>query len=241
MPENFIVQSIGDYYSDWTIHNPTGTAGVYNNNLGGDFASTSSALEVTNLAQRNFILSTTFILNYFGSFSHTYININVAMSVLASGANLLGSGYRLSYELLQMDYGFPLTGSLEFAKDARAILEVPSNTLPVVIGAPYTTTLTGTFTPNGLVLDGTLSNGSDEISATFTDPTPQLGDYFGYYNVADGLTNQGAYVNVDYDNFSINAAPINLLSAALSLLMVTPGLSRLSASGWNVGSPRFTT
>ena len=219
MPNYFVVQTTGGgvfYTSVWNIQNPTGSAGVYRNNASGDLVSTSAALEVTNLAQSGFVLSTTFVVNSYGSFAQTFTDIHVGLNALASSSNLLGSGYQLSYELLDHGYFTP-TGALQLAG------AVSPDTLPVVTGATYTMTLTGTYSPAGLLLTGTLSDGSNTISVTSSQATPQQGTYFGYYDFASGLFNQGAYVTVDYDNFSISGGEPNLISAASVLTHGTAG------------------
>lgn len=227
MPANFITQTTGGgvfYYSDWTVQNPSGTAGVYNDNAGGDSVSTASALEVTNIAQKDFVLSTTFVANSYGSFSTLFTDIHVGLNALASNSNLLFSGYQLFYELLDSDNNTTTTGALAIYKNGSGGAAMPFVTLPVVTGVTYTMTLKGTYSSTGLLLEGTLSNGSDCISVTYNDAAPQQGDYFGYYTFASGMYNQGAYVNLGYDNFSLTAgAGATLLSAASLLPQGTAG------------------
>jgi hypothetical protein len=220
MPSYFTVQTTGGgifYYSDWSVSNPTGSAGVYKNHAGGDTVTTASALEVTNVTATNFVLTTTFVVNSYGSFSQTFTDIHAGLIAFASGANLLSSGYQLSYELLRRGFGFPVTGTLTLSGSQS------SDTLPVVTGVTYTMTLTGTVSSSEILLTGTLSDGSNSISVTHSDTMAQQGTYFGYLDSATGLPNQGAFMDVDYDNFSISAAGPNLVSAASVLTHGTAG------------------
>jgi hypothetical protein len=206
MPDNFTTQTTGSgsYYSGWSIDNPSGTAGAYRNTAIGDFMQTSAAVDVTNLAQSDFLLSTTFVVADYGSFSSTFKDINVGLNALASGSTLVSTGYQLSYELLDHDYSTSATGALQIADPGDGIETGPSVTLPVVVGATYTMTLRGSYLPNGLLLTGILSDGSNSVSVTLNDGTPEQGSYFGYHDEASGLFNQGSYVDIDYDNFSVS-------------------------------------
>src|SRR5262249_47989315 len=154
MPNYFVVQSTGAgfYYANWSIVNPTGSAGVYDINAGGTSSTSASALEVTNVAPTNFVLSTTFVVSSYGSFNQTFADIHNGLIAFATSSNLLGSGYQLFYEILMLGFGFPLTGTLSLNGVAAA------DTLPVSPGVTYTMTLTGTDSPSGLVLTGTLSD-----------------------------------------------------------------------------------
>lgn len=219
MPDNFVVQTNGGgvfFSSTWNIDNPSGTAGIYRNNAAGDFVYTAAAVDVSNLAQRDFVLSTTFVVDSYGSFSTSYTDIRAGLLALAPGVNLTSSGYQLSYELLDKVYGYPVTGAL--AISGSGIVKQSTGTLPVATGVTYLMTLSGSYSPTGLLLTGSLSDGTNEISVSSNFPFPQTGTYFGYYDKATGLTNQGAFVNVDYDNFSLTAGAGASLASAASVL-----------------------
>jgi hypothetical protein len=225
MPNNFTIQTTGGgtfYQAVWSIQNATGNSGVYNDNASGDSVSTSSAINVTNLVQKNFTISTTFIVNSYTSFSHSFTSIQVGLNALASSSNATSTGYQLAYELLQQSYGFPAIGALELSRPGVIFSQSPT-TLPVVTGLTYTMTFMGTYSSSGLLLTGTLNNGTDSISVTLNDALPATGNNFGYFDYASGLTNQGANVNVSYDNFSIVNSGNNLISAASVLTHGTAG------------------
>jgi len=205
-PSNFVtgITGFGNLFSQWDVQNATGTAGVYRNLLGGQRAQSSAAINVTNLQATDFVLSTTFVVDSHGVVTPPALaDIRVGLGALGSGPNFPSSGYQLSYELLDIGNNSSTNGALQIYKADQLIGGFPFVTLPVAIGTPYTMTLTGTYSGSGLLLTGMLRDGNSSITVTALDSTPQMGTYFGYYNLAQGQVNRSAQVNVSYDNFSI--------------------------------------
>ncbi len=205
-PSNFSTHVSGGgvfFTSAWDIQNPSGTAGAYHNHVSGDVVEASAAVNVTNLAQSDFLLSTTFVVNGYGSFQSTLMNIRVGLGAFASSADFFMSGYQLSYQLANNGSSFPAVGTLELYKNNFVFAGTTFTALPVTIGTTYTMTLMGDYSPKGLQLMATLSDGSSYLSFTTNDPNPPQGAYFGYYDYASGLINHAAYADVSYDNFSL--------------------------------------
>lgn len=213
------------YQSSWNTQNPNGSAGTYRNYIQGDFVQASSAIAVTNLTQSDFILSTTFVVNGFGAFSSTYERMLVGLGAFATGPDFYQSGYRLSYVLNNSYGGFPQIGSLQLSGSSSGTYQNP---IPVVRGATYTMTLSGIYSSSGLLLTGTLDDGTHSLALTVNDPTPSQGTYFGYYDEASGLTNHAVYADVSYDNFSISVPePRSICLLGLGILLLAGGrLSR---------------
>lgn len=206
MPNNFVtgLSGAGTPFSQWDVQNPAVTAGVYRNLLSGPQARSSAAISVTNLQQVDFILSTTFVINSYGLVSPPSLaDIRVGLGALGSGANFPTTGYQLSYEVLDIGNNSSTNGALQIYEADQLIGGFPFTTLSVATGIAYTMTLIGTHSTSGLLLTGTLSDGSTSIMVTAADSTPQTGTYFGYYNLAQGQVNRSANLNVSYDNFSI--------------------------------------
>ena len=225
MPSEFVIQTSGSgvipVYSQWNIANDSGTAGVYRNIAYADFVKTSAAVDVSNLAQSDFILSTSFVLNSFGSSTSPLVDIHIGLGALGSGPDFSTSGYSLGYELVDRGNSFSTDGALQFYEAGQVLASLPFTTLPVVTGQPYTMTLIGTYIPKGLLLTGILSNNNGSIFISLTDQTPQNGSYFGYYDSAAGLFYHAAGVDVSYDDFSITVpepATLAYLAGGFSLL-----------------------
>ena len=85
--------------SQWSVQNPSGISGVYENSDLGDDVLTSTAVNVTNLTNSDFILSTNFVLNSFGA--SNLAAISVGLGALGSTPDFSNSGYRLSYNVPQ--------------------------------------------------------------------------------------------------------------------------------------------
>jgi hypothetical protein len=217
MPNNFSTHTSGagviPVSSQWSVEN-----GAYRNTAYADFVETSAAVNVTNLAQSNFILSTSFVLNSYGSSLSPLVDVHVGLGALASGPDFSSSGYSLGYELVDRGNPFSSDGALQFYEADNLLAQLAFITLPVATGTAYTMTLMGTYSSAGLLLTGILNNGSSSIFVTITDPTPQLGSYFGYHDAASGLFYHAAGVGVSYDDLSITVPEpqtLSLLSIAL--------------------------
>jgi hypothetical protein len=239
-PSNFSTHVSGGgvfFLSNWDIQNKSGTAGAYHNHVSGDFVQASAAVSVTNLAQSDFLLSTTFVVNGYGSFQPTLMNIRVGLGAFASSADFFMSGYQLSYQLANNGNSFPAVGALELHKNNFIIAGTTFTGLPVTIGTTYTMTLMGDYSPSGLQLMATLNDGSSSLSFTTNDPNPPQGTYFGYYDNASGLTNHAVYADVSYDNFSLTVPEpcivwlLTLGVAAIGARRVWRGQKRLRVVG----------
>jgi hypothetical protein len=226
-PNNFSTMTKGLVISSqWAIQNPEGTAGVYENFNAGDDALTSAAVNVTNLPNSDFILSTNFVLNSYGQIQPLLADINVGLGALGSTPDFSSSGYRFSYEVFASGPDTP-TGSLELFKGGLFLLGQPSAILPVRLGDTYTMTLMGNYTPSGLVLTGILTDGNSSISIMATDASPLQGSYFGYYDQAAGAFNHPVSLDVSYDNFSVTV-PEPRVTWFLGLGFAIVGICKMS-------------
>lgn len=205
-PSNFSTHVSGGgvfFTSAWDTQNKSGTAGAYHNHVAGDVVEASAAVNVTNLAQSDFLLSTTFVVNGYSSVQPTLMNIRVGLGAFASVPNFFMSGYQLSYQLANVGSSIPPVGTLELYRNNFVFGGTGFTALPVTIGTIYTMTLMGDYSPSGLQLMATLSDGSSSLSFITNDPNPLQGTYFGYYDYASGLINHAVYADVSYDNFSL--------------------------------------
>jgi hypothetical protein len=204
-PNNFttFTKGVVGFSSQWSIANPSGSSGVYENHSFGDDVLTSAAVNVTNLANTDFILSTNFVLNSYGQFQPLLTDINVGLGALGSSPDFSSSGYVFSYEVLA-NGADTTNGSLEISKGGFLLIGQPSVTLPVTLGDTYTMTLMGNYSLSGLLLTGILRDGNSSISITAIDPSPLQGSNFGYYEEAAGAFNHAVFLDVSYDNFSVS-------------------------------------
>lgn len=205
-PNNFTTFTKGavPFLSQWSVTNPTGTSGVYENHSFGDDVITSAAVNVTNLANSDFILSTTFVINSYGTTQPSLADIRVGLTAFAFSSDLSLSGCRFTYEIFENGGTGTANGAIAIQGPSMGASN-PSVILPVSLGTTYTMTLTGHPSPSGLVLTGTVSDANGSISVSITDPgNSVLGDYFGYYDLTSGQFNRPANLDVSYDNFSIN-------------------------------------
>lgn len=227
-PANFTtgLNTLGNLFnvSSWSVNNATGTSGSYGNSLSGQEGESSAGITVDNLDHADFVLSTTLVIAGSGMVSPpSLIDTRVGLGALGSGPNFPDSGYQLSYEVEYNGSDFGLhAGRLTIYEANQAIggssVLMP---LPVVTGIVYTMTLTGTYTTTGLLLTGTISDGTSSISGTALDATPQTGNYFGYYDFAAGQVNKSVSLGVSYDNFSISVPErrtVSLLVCAVTVL-----------------------
>ncbi len=208
-PSNFVTTINGPFPaaqdSYWRISNPSGTDGKYVNVVEGYSASSSAGLAITNLASSDFQLSTTFVLGT--PFTSSPLNQGQAgLAALSTGPDFTNNGYRLSYQV----YG-PGAGATGSYNNGRLILyglttgftiNAPG-ILPVVFGTSYTMVLSGAYSAAGLSLTGTLTDGTQTVSLSASDPSPRSGTYFGYYDNIGGSTQHSTAMFVTYDDFSL--------------------------------------
>ena len=202
-PANFVTTASGTAVSSIWETQSDGTNGGYNNSLGGHSVSSSAAVNVTNLAQIDFQLSTTFILAT-PTLAPLY-DCRVGLGALSSVPDFTSNGYYLAYEAFSFGPNTPIAGSLYLYRGSSAIgaAGFGFGSLPVVIGQDYTISLTGVYSVAGLTLSGIISNGSASLSLSTTELAPQPGTYFGYHDVAQGTVQSSSGIGVTYDNFSI--------------------------------------
>jgi hypothetical protein len=163
----------------------------------------SAAVNVTNLAQSDFLLSTTFVLNGYSSPQSSLVNIRVGLGAFASNGDFFMSGYQLSYQLANNGSSISPVGTLGLYRNNFSFGGSGFTALPVSLGTTYTMTLMGNYLPNGLQIFATLSDGTSSLSFTTNEPNPLQGMGFGYYDYASGQVNHAVYADVSYDNFSI--------------------------------------
>ncbi len=240
-PSNFVTSfgGVNNFHSLWQVDNASGASGSYRNSVYGNRVQSSAVIDVTNLDRVDFTLSSTFVIQSY-QVALGLDDIRVGLEALGLGPSFIGSGYQLSYEAFGAGYLSGQTGSLHIYEGDNQ-LNFAGGYLPVLLGNTYTMTLNGVYSVAGLILTGTLTDGSNTISATTISAAPESGTYFGYYNLAQGTSSQSAGVSVAYDNFSIISVPepSSVVLLTVGLVFVGFYMRRRSPQGHLSQSPRL--
>jgi hypothetical protein len=201
--------------ASWSISNPNGTNGSFEGSVYGHGANTSAAVNVSNIGNAGFTLSTTFVVQFPPGSSQLSIQY-VGLGAAATSPDFSSNGYQLFYDIHDGNSG--IAGNLFLSVGGTNHLiggsgSFSSTGIPFITGTTYTMTLQGTYTTNGLVLSGTLTDGTNTIFANGSDPSPPQGSYFGYYESVTGDTQHVTSQTVNFDNFSIDVPEITTIAA----------------------------
>jgi len=197
LPANFS-GTHGTPANGWGIANSTGTSGVY---VSSAFSTPApvyahSEIDLDNVAGRNFTLSTKFRATAYTS--GTILDASVGMTALRS-PNIF-PGYTLTY-VVATGLGSPGTFTASGGTSSWQG-DWPSTLLDA--GQGFTMTLQGEYVAGTLFLTATLSNGIGTLTIHGTDPTPQGGSYFGYWDRVSGTSLRYAQLQAGYDDFSVS-------------------------------------
>jgi hypothetical protein len=224
--------------ASWSLVDSGGGDDVYRASLGWDYsvnatygvASATSSASISDVAGSDFKITHTFSLNSFdGSAENDRLRLSTRF--LGDNSDLTGKGINLTY--FAAFEGNSNDGKLRFNSNDGSSADVgtPSaGTLARSIGTTYTITITGTYTTPGdlstLTLDGSLTDGSDTITASFSDAdgTEFSGSYFGFLNQVDvpstraDDTDTAITVDIDHETLVVIPEPSTLALIGLAFV-----------------------
>jgi hypothetical protein len=193
-PANF-TGTPGTSGNGWGIANSSGTSGVY---VSSAFSTPApiyahSAINLDNVAGRNFTVSTKFSATAFTL--GPILDASVGMIALSGPT----SGYTLTY-VVATGLGSPGTFR---ASGGTSSWQGPWDSTLLDVGQGFTMSLHGEYVAATLFLTASLSNGIDTLTFHGTDPTPPSGSNFGYWDRVSGTSLRYAQLQAFYDDFSV--------------------------------------
>ena len=201
----------------WTLN--TSGSGTYSNVISASSTSGTAAVQVTNLASQNFIVSTAFTVNSIAGPSTT-----VGFGAFGSTASFAAPSYLADVNAGSTTGGNSTIRILELNSPNTTIASVTTASGGLnflVAGNNYTLTLEGEYVSSDLKLTLTLVNLTTNITTTITgtDTTPLSGQFFGFRNrTGSGASN----LDVSFDNFSVVVPePASATLLAMSTLFLT--------------------
>jgi hypothetical protein len=181
-------------------------------------ADRSAALNITNLAGRDFEVSTRFTLLQFPANPPAGYDAAIGVAAFSDSTNFaLGNRrYQLTLLLASTNGG---TGQLDLLeRDETGFFNLfSSELLPITVGGTYDLTLRGHAHGGELDLTGLASNGTKTISLFLSDNTPRTGANFGL--VASAAGGGGATLTANFSQFSVVPEPAALLLLLPSLCL----------------------
>ncbi len=202
----------------WTLN--TSGSGTYSNVISASSTSGTTAVQVTNMAGQNFVVSTAFTVNTISGPSTT-----VGFGAFGSTASFAAPSYLADVNAGSTTGGNSTIRILELNSPSNtsiASFTTPSGGLNfLVAGNRYTLTLEGEYVSSDLKLTLTLVNLTTNITTTITgtDTTPLTGQFFGFRNrTGSGASN----LDVSFDNFSVVIPePASATLLAMSALLLS--------------------
>jgi hypothetical protein len=186
-------------------------------------AQRSAALNITNLAGRDFEMSTRFSLAEFPANPPSGYVAVIGLGAFSDSSNFFVSGnprYHLMLLLTPTSTG--PAGRLNLVESGTGgNFDVTSTELlPIAPGGIYDLTLRGHFEAGHLDLTGIGSDGIQTLSVAASDLTPRTGSWFGLSALA---ANGGAALTADFTRLTVIPEPA---AALLALICSRPLLRR---------------
>ena len=177
------------------------------------------------IAGGSFTLSTDFHVNSDAVTPTNGSYVDLSIVALSDDQDFYSTtnAYRLNYRV--DGYGSSVSSTVNHLTLSGSGLSLSSaDALSLVLDQKYTLSLTGTYTGGVLGLWGELTDGTDTITVSGSDTSPEAGAHFGLFGRALKITGDGAHttLNVDFDNLDLVPEPTSLallgLSAAVASL-----------------------
>lgn len=161
-------------------------------------ATASAGLTMDNAASEAFVISTKVVISSIAAPSTS--SVNVGFGLFSNTVDFTASGqYRLVYQLTQGN-----AGKLQIIRNGTSVA-LSTAILPARLNVPYMLQAIITHADGEVTIKGLLSDDSNTITVTITDPAPLPGAYFGYRTALNAVGGT-ASVAVNYDDFSMISA-----------------------------------
>lgn len=171
----------------------------------------NSTVDITDASPSSFMVSVSFTITSMAANPSAFSNINlIALSNTTDGS----TGYRLGYNIGNTD-----RGRLSLGEHGTSGLTTTTSTttLTPTVNVLYTMTLTGAYVSGAFNFTASLTNGTDTINLSATDPSARTdATRFGFRTASNNAANSSTVV---FDDFSVSIPePASAALVGLGLL-----------------------